>query len=107
MKVRDAINADANQTHVSAASAWEIATKYRIGKLAQASAVAVDVRAAIASQSFHELPVTVTHAQAAGELAMDHRDPFDRMLAAQAMLEQMTFVSNETRFDAFPIKRLW
>ena len=107
VKAREAINADANQAYVSAASAWEIATKYRIGKLSQATDVAVDVASAIASQRFHELPVTVAHGQVAGALATDHRDPFDRMLVAQAMLEQMVFVSNESRFDGFPIKRLW
>jgi PIN domain nuclease of toxin-antitoxin system len=106
-KAREAIDADTNQAHVSAASAWEITTKYRIGKLDHASAVATDVRAAIASQAFVELPVTVLHGQIAGALAGGHRDPFDRMLIAQAMLERMMFVSNEIRFDAFAIKRLW
>ncbi len=88
-------------------SAWEITTKHRIGKLDHASEVAADVRAAIISQAFFELPVTVTHAQIAGALRGSHSDPFDRMLIAQAMLESMTFVSNEARFDAFAINRLW
>jgi PIN domain nuclease of toxin-antitoxin system len=107
VKAREAIHGDSNLTYVSAASAWEIATKFRIGKLNHAAAVALDVSSAIASQRFKELPVTASHGQTAGALATDHRDPFDRMLVAQAMLEQMAFVSNETRFDVFPIKRLW
>jgi PIN domain nuclease of toxin-antitoxin system len=106
-KARDAIDADANQTHVSAATAWEITTKHRIGKLDHAAPVATNVRAAIASQSFLELPVTVAHGEHAGALLGEHRDPFDRMLIAQALLENMALVSNEARFDAFAVKRLW
>lgn len=107
VKARDAINAGTNQTYVSAASAWEISTKFRIGKLSQASNVALDVQSAIASQGFLELAVTVAHGQRAGAIPTEHRDPFDRMLVAQAMLEQMAFVSNETRFDSFALNRLW
>lgn len=107
VKARDAINAGTNQTYVSTASAWEISTKFRIGKLSQASNVALDVQSAIASQGFLELAVTVAHGQRAGALPTEHRDPFDRMLVAQAMLEQMAFVSNETRFDSFALNRLW
>lgn len=106
-KAREAIASGANQTYVSAASAWEITTKYRIGKLDQAALVANDVRAAIASQQFSELAITVDHAQRAGALPGVHADPFDRMLIAQAMLENLALVSNEVRFDAFAIKRLW
>jgi PIN domain nuclease of toxin-antitoxin system len=92
---------------VSAASAWEIATKFRIGKLDEAAVVATDVAASIAEEGFLPLAVSVVHGQIAGALAGEHRDPFNRMLIAQAMLESMTFVSNEARFDAFAIKRLW
>lgn len=106
-KAREAIDANAREVYVSAASAWEITTKHRIGKLDHASTLAANVRAAIASQAFSELPISVAHGQIAGALAGEHRDPFDRMLIAQAMLESMTFVSNEARFDAFAIKRLW
>ena len=106
-RARVAIRSDSNETHVSAASAWEIATKYRIGKLSHASAVATGVRAAIASQAFRELPVTVTHAQAAGALEGSHRDPFDRMLIAQALTENMAFVTNEERFSSYFVRRLW
>lgn len=104
---RDAIDDSANDVHVSAASAWEITTKHRVGKLDHASAIAHDVGKAIASQAFQELPVTVRHAQLAGALPGEHRDPFDRMLVAQAILENMALVGNETRFDALAVKRLW
>lgn len=92
---------------VSAASAWEIATKYRLGKLPGASVIAHDIAGAIASQSFMPLPVTVVHAQRAGTLLGDHRDPFDRMLIAQARSDDLILVSNEKIFDAFGVTRLW
>jgi PIN domain nuclease of toxin-antitoxin system len=99
---------DANEVvFVSAASAWEIATKYRLGKLPGANAIVNDIAGAIASQSFTPLPVTVVHAQRAGTLIGDHRDPFDRMLIAQARSEDLILISNEKRFDAFGVTRLW
>lgn len=92
---------------VSAVSAWEIATKYRIGKLPGASAIVNDIAGAIASQSFTPLAVTVVQAQRAGLLIGDHRDPFDRMLIAQARSNDLILVSNEKIFDAFGVTRLW
>ncbi len=68
---------DKNEVFVSAASGWEIATKYRIGKLPDAAMFAADVTGAMANQGFGELPVTLRDAQFAGELPGDHRDPFD------------------------------
>lgn len=91
---------------VSAASAWEIATKVRIGKLPDADVVASDVSAAIAGQGFEELPVRVLHAQRAGELPGPHRDPLDRMLAAQAQIEGVPIVSADAVFDTFGVKRI-
>ncbi len=98
---------ESNEVFVSAASAWEIATKFRIGKLPDAAAVARDVASAIAAEGFVELPITVAYAQSAGDLGGRHRDPFDRMLIAQALAEDLTLVSNERAFDAYGIKRLW
>jgi PIN domain nuclease of toxin-antitoxin system len=68
---------------VSAASAWEIATKFRLGKLPGAAAIVNDIAAVVTSQAFSPLPVTLIHAQRAGALAGGHRDPFDRMLIAK------------------------
>ena len=98
---------EGNEVFVSAASAWEIATKFRIGKLADAAVVANDVAATLAAEGFGELPVSVRHAQRAGGLGGPHRDPFDRMLIAQALVEDLTIVSNEKAFDAYGVKRLW
>lgn len=104
----DAVQSPSNRIFVSAATAWEITTKYRIGKLpAGASEVATDVAEAIRLEGFFELPVTVSHGQHAGSFAGTHKDPFDRMLIAQALTEDMLLVSNETLFDAYGVQRLW
>ena len=104
---RQAIEDDSNDVLVSAASAWEIATKYRLGKLPSAAALAVDIRGAIARQNFQELPITVEHAERAGSLPGPHRDPFDRMLIAQALTRNLVSVSNESLFDRYGVRRLW
>ena len=96
---------EANEKLVSAASAWEITTKYRLGKIP--SAVALDVAGAIASQGFHELPINVDDVARAGALPGPHRDPFDRMLIAQALSGNLVLVSNELLFDQYGVRRLW
>ncbi|MGE5203518.1 MAG: type II toxin-antitoxin system VapC family toxin [Acidobacteriota bacterium] len=102
-----AIADEASEVLVSAVSAWEIATKFRLGKLPGAAAVAVDVAGAAASQGFPELPIALRHGEKAGALPGPHRDPFDRMLIAQAMLEDLVIVSNDEAFDAYGVRRLW
>jgi PIN domain nuclease of toxin-antitoxin system len=94
-----AIGDPGNEVFVSAASAWEIATKFRIGRFPDAGALARDVRGALANQGFLELPISVQHGQAAGSLPGPRRDPFDRMLVAQATLADLVLVSNEAVFD--------
>ena len=97
----------ANEIFVSAASAWEIATKYRLGKLPSAEVVARDIAGAIADQEFSELSVTVGDAERAGGLPGSHRDPFDRMLIAQSLAHDLAFISNEPLFDRYAVRRLW
>ena len=104
---RAAIEDDANDVLVGAATAWEIATKQRLGKLPQAGLVARDVPGAIAGQGFEELPITVDDAQRAGQLPGPHRDPFDRMLIAQAVVHGLAIVSIEAVFDDYGVNRLW
>ena len=104
---RKAIASARNDIHVSAASAWEIATKSRLGKLAEAAPVAAGIETLIADQGFVPLAITLRHGQAAGALPGPHRDPFDRMLIAQAMIEDLVLVSNERQFDTYGVKRLW
>ncbi len=106
-RARTAIANEDNVIFVSAASAWEITTKARLGKLPGADAVAADVVGSVASQGFSSLEITMLHAQRAGRLPGSHRDPFDRMLIAQAQLEDLALVSNEAAFDAYGVSRLW
>jgi PIN domain nuclease of toxin-antitoxin system len=79
-KARGAIADEDNPIFVSAATAWEIATKARLGKVPGAAAVAEDVVGAAASQGFSPLDITMLNAQRAGRLPGAHRDPFNRML---------------------------
>ena len=104
---RRAIEDEDNDILISAASAWEIVTKHRIGKLPTADAVAPDIPGAIADQGFGELPVTVDDAARAGALPGPHRDPFDRMLIAQALAHNLVLISIETLFDRYGVRRLW
>ena len=104
---REAISEQTNEKFVSAVSAWEIATKYRLGKLPMVSALVNDFRRRVASQGFEELPLSVSDGIRAGSLPGPHRDPFDRMLIAQAMTEDLVLVSNEALFDSYGVQRLW
>ena len=98
---------EANDVLVSAASAWEIATKHRLGKLPGGEAVAIDVAGRVAGQGFGELPIGVADAERAGRLPGPLRDPFDRMLIAQALAHDLAIVSNERPFDRYGVSRLW
>ncbi len=104
---RQAIRDENNDVLISAATAWEITTKHRLGKLPSADPIASDIPGAIAAQGFQELPSTVAEAARAGALPGPHRDPFDRMLIAQALSHNLILISNETLFDRYAINRLW
>ena len=106
-QARQAIANEANDVLVSAASAWEIATKHRHGKLRNAEIVALDIAGAISGQGFEELAITVDDAGRAGELPGPHRDPFDRMLISQALARNLILISIETLFDQYGVRRLW
>lgn len=103
---RRAIGDADNTVLVSAASAWEIATKHRLGKL-DASSLVGQLGAILASQRFEALEVTIDHAERAGMLPGEHRDPFDRMLAAQAQAEKLVVVSNDEVFERYGVAREW
>lgn len=104
---REAISDEGNPVAVSAASAMEIATKFRIGKLPDAALLAQEFEGLVAEQGFDELAISVHHARLAGEMNIPHKDPFDRLLIAQAQAEDLVLVSNEVLFDGFAVKRLW
>ena len=106
-KARRAIADRETTVLVSAASAWEIATKVRIGKLPGATDVAADIPGCLARQRFEGLDISVLHAQRAGRLPGTHRDPFDRVLIAQAQIEDLPVVTNDEIFDVYRVTRLW
>ena len=92
---------------VSSASGWEIATKVRLGKLPAAVELLSDLPDLLASQGFELLPIQLRHGLRAGSYPMAHRDPFDRLLAAQAELAHLTLVSLDTALQPFPCQVLW
>jgi PIN domain nuclease of toxin-antitoxin system len=96
-----------NTIYVSASSAWEIATKYRIGKLPQAEPFVQAFSESMRKQGFRELSISMDHANRAGLLAGQHQDPFDRILIAQSQAENLLLVSNEKLFDKYGVQRLW
>ncbi|MBX3508387.1 type II toxin-antitoxin system VapC family toxin [Parvibaculum sp.] len=105
--MRKAIADETNPVFLSAASAWEMTIKHRTGKLPVVAGFIADVPSAIEDQGFIELPISILHGQMAGALDGHHKDPFDRMLIAQALAEDLTIASNDTKFDAYGVKRLW
>ncbi len=106
-KAKAAIADEDNAVWVSAASAWEVATKYRLGRLPGAEVLALDFAHQVDRQGFAGLSITLDHAQRAGSLTVTERDPFDRMLIAQAQAENLAFVSIEKHFDGYGITRIW
>lgn len=104
---RPTIEDGANDIIVSAVSAMEITTKFRLGKLPDAERIAANFIREISVERFELLPITVEHAALAGQLPIDHKDPFDRLLIAQAQIEGVPLLSNEKLFDDFGVKRIW
>lgn len=104
---RLAIEDARNIVYASAVSAMEIATKYRLGKLRVSPTLAEHFVEAVVQLGFKTLPIDPNHAQRAGLMLIPHRDPFDRLLIAQANIEGMTLVSNEILFDQWFVSRLW
>lgn len=96
-----------NTVVVSAASAWEIATKVRLGKLATAAELAADFVGFVGREGFELLPISPDQAIRAGLLPGPHKDPLDRMLIAQAQAEGIPVVTNELIFDAYGVRRIW
>lgn len=96
-----------NVVLVSAASAWEIATKVRLGKLPGAEVLERGLLDVIEDAGYTSLPIDFESALRAGRLAGEHRDPFDRMIAAQALVSDLPVLSTDTKLDSFGIRRIW
>jgi PIN domain nuclease of toxin-antitoxin system len=105
-KARAIVLDPAAKALVSAASAWEIAIKFKAGKL-DAGGLVSRFHSVLDENRFVELPVSAAHAIKAGLLEGSHKDPFDRMLIAQAQVENVPIVSNDKVFDRFSVRRVW
>ena len=95
------------ETMLSAVSVYEICLKHRLGKLPGFAALVERFEEVLRESGCVLLPVSFAHAREAGLLAVDHKDPFDRLLVAQARVERVPIVSNETVFDPFGVERVW
>lgn len=98
---------ETNVILISAASAWEIATKVRLGKLPGAEALERDFLDVMNDAGYTLLPIDAESALRAGRLLSEHRDPFDRMIAAQALADDIPVLSADTKLDTFGIRRIW
>src|SRR5256714_2622977 len=97
----------ANEKFLSVASLWEMAIKLSIGKLTLTAPFDVFIPQQLSLNGFESLNIEIAHAAVVATLPFHHRDPFDRLLIAQAMVEKMPIVSIDPSFDAYLVKRLW
>lgn len=106
VKAREAIENSSNTVFLSIASLWEIAIKISLGKLKTKQSLEKTIQQTH-EQGIHILQISPAHTLTISSLPFHHRDPFDRMIIAQTIEEQMTVVSNDSVFDLYKIKRLW
>ena len=104
---REAISDPDTRVSASAASAWEIATKARLGRLGEFAEIVPQFGVLAAAEGFSHLPITYAHGLRAGGYETAHTDHFDRILAAQAEIESPTLVTTDTAFQEFPVSTLW
>lgn len=107
VRVRNVVRQRENELFVSAASAWEIATKFRLGKLPGADVVIAKFSDLLRELRAADLPVARVHALRAGGYTQPHADPFDRILAAQADVEDLTLISKDRALLQFGVELLW
>lgn len=106
-KVSRIIKDESNTILVSAASAWEIATKVRIGKLPGAENLEREFLERMELAGYTLLPIDAAQALRAGRFTSEHRDPFDRIIAAQALADDIPVLSKDPKLDTFNIRRIW
>jgi len=104
---REVIKAADNEVLVSCVSAWEITTKHRLGKLAEAGDLPTRFEHYVAAAHFRPLPIMLDHALAAGRLPGPHKDPFDRMLIAQGQQEKLPIVTGDPVFADYGAEIIW
>lgn len=105
-RVASIIRNASNVVLISAASAWELAIKVNLGKVDAISLVS-DLSIHLAEEGFEELPIAIRHATRAGLLPLHHRDPFDRLLVAQALELDVPILSADKSLDHYDIRRVW
>ncbi len=98
---------DRNDILISAVTGFEIALKYSLGKLELSQRPEMFIAKRIEANALTVLPLAMGHAIAVGSLPFHHRDPFDRLLIAQALIERIPVLSNDTVFNAYGVKRIW
>jgi PIN domain nuclease of toxin-antitoxin system len=106
-RVRSLLSDTGTEVLVSSATAWEIATKHRLGKLEHAAEVVQGYSDHLRTALATELSISSAHALLAGSFKNAHKDPFDRLLASQSTLEGIPLVSNDRAFDEFPVTLFW
>jgi PIN domain nuclease of toxin-antitoxin system len=106
-EARETIADEGNVILVSAASAWEISTKVRLGKLPGAEKLERDYLDVMEDAGYTLLDIDTESALRAGRLVAEHRDPFDRMLAAQALGQDIPILSPDPQLDQFGVRRIW
>jgi len=106
-EARETIADETNIIFVSAASAWEIATKVRIGNLPGVAKLERDYLDVMEDAGYSLLSIDTQSALRAGRLAADHKDPFDRMIAAQALGLDIAVLSPDPQLDQFGVRRIW
>jgi PIN domain nuclease of toxin-antitoxin system len=104
---RDIIGSTDNDIYVSAASAWEIATKFAKGRLPTASLILPDFQGVVHEEGFKELQISSEHMVRSAFLPGAHRDPFDRILAAQSIAENMVLISIDQQIPSLGVTVLW
>jgi PIN domain nuclease of toxin-antitoxin system len=103
----NALQDSANELLLSAATIWEIAIKAGLGRLSLSMPYRQWMERAIADLGLTVVPISVDYADAQAQLPWHHRDPFDRLLAAQAQVENVSLVSGDAMFDRYGVERIW
>ena len=106
-RVRAVLSDPQTEAYISAISGFEISNKVRLGQLSFGSVSLNSLPTRLTSLGYHALPLSLAHADAAGCYPAAHRDPFDRMLAAQSQLERMPLITIDPAFAAFQIETIW
>ena len=105
--VRELLTNPAMPVLVSAATVWELSLKHHQGKLPELSGAIADLPGLLQADGFEALPISLAHGLRAGAYSQPHRDPFDRLLAAQAELDRLVLLSADPQLSTFPCQILW